>query len=90
MNYLARTAVVAFYKLFQGWRKNSDYSNSDTTSQQSDSTSTSTSADSDFVPLPIGQYEVFLNFRGLDTRDNVANILYRFLTRSKIRTFRDD
>ncbi|CAN0842453.1 Disease resistance protein L6 [Linum grandiflorum] len=91
MNYLARTATVAvfiaFFKLVLGRRGSSDDSNADT-SQQSDSASTS--GDSDPRPLPIGEYEVFLSFRGPDTRSNITNILYRFLTRSKIRTFRDD
>ncbi|CAN0905556.1 Disease resistance protein L6 [Linum grandiflorum] len=57
------------------------------------STSNITSAasvDSNSEPLPIGEYEVFLSFRGPDTRNYITDILYRFLTRSKIRTFRDD
>ncbi|CAN0838896.1 Disease resistance protein L6 [Linum grandiflorum] len=95
MYYLAATAIVAvfiaLFKLFLGRRRrrNFDDSNTDTT-QQSDSTSTSASGESDLVPLPIGEYEVFLSFRGPDTRTNITNILYRFLARSKIRTFRDD
>ncbi|CAN0899986.1 Disease resistance protein L6 [Linum grandiflorum] len=87
MYYLAATAIVALFiaifKLFLGRRttsRNSEDSNTDTPQQ----------SDSDLVPLPIGEYEVFLNFRGPDTRDNITNILYRFLARSKIRTFRDD
>ncbi|CAN1333725.1 Protein FAR1-RELATED SEQUENCE 11 [Linum perenne] len=36
------------------------------------------------------QVSVFLSFRGPDTRNSITNILYRFLTHSKIRTFRDD
>ncbi|CAN1174382.1 Disease resistance protein L6 [Linum perenne] len=95
MNYLARAAtaavVIAFVKLFLGRRRrnrSSDHSNDDTSSPQSDSTPDS--LDFDSVPLPIGEYEVFLSFRGPDTRSSITNILYRFLTRSKIRTFRDD
>ncbi|CAN1145649.1 Disease resistance protein L6 [Linum perenne] len=57
-------------------RRSSDHSNDDTSEQS--------------YPLPIGEYEVFLNFRGPDTRSSITNILYRFLARSKIRTFRDD
>ncbi|CAN1195550.1 Disease resistance protein L6 [Linum perenne] len=94
MDYLARAAtaavVIAFVKLFLGRRRrkrSSDHSNDDTSSQQSDSTD---SRDSDSVPLPIGEYEVFLSFRGPDTRDSITDILYRFLAHSKIRTFRDD
>ncbi|CAN1174386.1 Disease resistance protein L6 [Linum perenne] len=95
MNYLARAAtaavVIAFVKLFLGRRRrnrSSDHSNDSTSSQQSDSTPDF--VDSDSVPLPIGEYEVFLSFRGPDTRDSITNILYRFLAHSKIRTFRDD
>ncbi|CAN1161543.1 Disease resistance protein L6 [Linum perenne] len=92
MNYLARAAtaavVIAFFKLFLGRRKRSSGHLIDDTSQQSDSTPDY--GDSHSVPLPIGEYEVFLNFRGSDTRDSITNILYRFLARSKIHTFRDD
>ncbi|CAN1219637.1 Disease resistance protein L6 [Linum perenne] len=92
MNYLARAAtaavVIAFFKLFLGRRKRSSGHSIDDTSQQSDSTPDY--GDSHSVPLPIGEYEVFLNFRGSDTRDSITNILYRFLARSKIHTFRDD
>ncbi|CAI0417845.1 unnamed protein product [Linum tenue] len=42
------------------------------------------------LPLPIGEYEVFLNFRGPDTRHQITDILYRFLVNLKIRTFKDD
>ncbi|CAN0842433.1 Disease resistance protein L6 [Linum grandiflorum] len=62
-----------------------------TKTEPQSSTPPPTSADSNLVvPLPIGEYEVFLNFRGPDTRSNVAELLYCFLTRSKVRTFRDD
>ncbi|CAN1747711.1 Disease resistance protein L6 [Linum perenne] len=44
----------------------------------------------DLVEFTIFRYEVFLNFRGPETRDSITNILYRFLTRSKIHTFIDD
>ncbi|CAN1333781.1 Disease resistance protein L6 [Linum perenne] len=95
MNYLARAAtaavVIAFVKLFLGRRgrkRSSNHSNDDTSSQQSDSTLDS--RDSDSVPLPNVEYEVFLSFRGPDTRDSITDILYRFLAHLKIRTFRDD
>ncbi|CAI0412994.1 unnamed protein product [Linum tenue] len=42
------------------------------------------------LPLPIGEYEVFLNFRGPDTRRQITDILYRFLVNLKIRTFKDN
>ncbi|CAI0407968.1 unnamed protein product [Linum tenue] len=41
-------------------------------------------------PLPSGEYEVFLSFRGPDVRNTFADHLYTFLSRSKIRTFRDN
>ncbi|CAN1268980.1 Disease resistance protein L6 [Linum perenne] len=95
MNYLARAVtaavVIAFLKLFLGRRRrkrSSNHSNDDTSSLQSDSTPDS--VDSDSMPLPIGEYEVFLNFRGPDARDSITKILHRFLIRSKIRTFMDD
>ncbi|CAN1195543.1 Disease resistance protein L6 [Linum perenne] len=95
MNYLARAAtaavVIAFVKLFLGRRRrnrSSDDSNDSTSSQQSNPTPDS--VDSDSVPLPTGEYEVFLSFRGPDTRDSITDILYRFLAHLKIRTFRDD
>ncbi|CAL1392557.1 unnamed protein product [Linum trigynum] len=40
--------------------------------------------------LPVGEYEVFLSFRGPDIRDSFADCVYRGLIRSKIRTFRDE
>ncbi|CAN1305359.1 Disease resistance protein L6 [Linum perenne] len=42
------------------------------------------------VPLPSGEFEVFLSFRGPDDRNNFADFLYHYLVRSKIRTFRDN
>ncbi|CAN1228369.1 Disease resistance protein L6 [Linum grandiflorum] len=42
------------------------------------------------VPLPAVEYEVFLSFRGPDTRHYFTDILYRFLIHMKIRTFKDD
>ncbi|CAN1129269.1 Disease resistance protein L6 [Linum perenne] len=41
-------------------------------------------------PLPNGEYEVFLSFRGPDVRTTFADYLYSGLVRSKIRTFRDE
>ncbi|XP_056162164.1 disease resistance protein L6-like [Syzygium oleosum] len=35
-------------------------------------------------------YDVFLSFRGPDTRDGFADCLYEFMTREGIRVFRDD
>ncbi|CAN0842385.1 Disease resistance protein L6 [Linum grandiflorum] len=42
------------------------------------------------LTLPTGEYEVFLSFRGPDTRHQITDIIYRFLVHLKIRTFRDD
>ncbi|CAN1145632.1 Disease resistance protein L6 [Linum perenne] len=90
MNYHMReTAVViafiVFYKLFWRRRGNSDNSN------DSPSTTVETlSRDSSSVSLLTGEYDVFLSFRGPDTRHNVTDIIYRFLSKLKIRTFKDD
>ncbi|CAI0626345.1 unnamed protein product [Linum tenue] len=49
------------------------------------------SSSSDFMSaLPIGEYEVFLSFRGPDVRTTFADHLYSCLARSRIRTFRDE
>ncbi|CAN1306143.1 Disease resistance protein L6 [Linum perenne] len=42
------------------------------------------------LSLPSVEYEVFLSFRGPDTRNQITEILYRFLIHSKIHTFKDD
>ncbi|CAL1372858.1 unnamed protein product [Linum trigynum] len=55
-------------------------------STSSDSSSSSVAPS----PLPSGEYEVFLSFRGPDVRNTFADHLYTFLSRSKIRTFRDN
>ncbi|CAN1333690.1 Disease resistance protein L6 [Linum perenne] len=52
--------------------------------------SSNTISPPDLVSLPSVEYEVFLSFRGPDTRDLITNILYRFLVHSKIHTFKDD
>ncbi|CAN1252558.1 Disease resistance protein L6 [Linum perenne] len=51
---------------------------------------TSTEHESSILPLPSGEYEVFLSFRGTDVRLTFADYLYTCLDRSKIRTFRDE
>ncbi|CAN1299485.1 Disease resistance protein L6 [Linum perenne] len=40
--------------------------------------------------FPSVEYEVFLSFRGPDTRRQITDTLYRFLRRTKIHVFRDD
>ena len=52
---------------------------------QSNSTATSTS-----FSEPYCNYDVFLSFRGEDTRKNFTDHLYFALVQLKIRTFRDD
>ncbi|CAN1252572.1 Disease resistance protein L6 [Linum perenne] len=49
-----------------------------------------TEHESSILPLPSGEYEVFLSFRGPDVRLTFADYLYTCLDRSKIRTFRDE
>ncbi|CAN1264356.1 Disease resistance protein L6 [Linum perenne] len=48
-----------------------------------------TSSSSSNSVLPV-EYEVFLSFRGPDVRTTFADVLYKFLDHSKIRTFLDD
>ncbi|CAN1158566.1 Disease resistance protein L6 [Linum perenne] len=48
-----------------------------------------TSSSSSNSVLPV-EYEVFLSFRGHDVRTTFADVLYKFLDHSKIRTFLDD
>ncbi|CAN1195446.1 Disease resistance protein L6 [Linum perenne] len=43
-----------------------------------------------YSSFPSVEYEVFLSFRGPDTRRQITDILYRFLRRTKIHVFRDD
>ena len=53
--------------------------------------STSTQMASDSSPSNLGwTYDVFLSFRGEDTRNNFTSHLYTDLVRKGIRTFRDD
>ncbi|CAN1807814.1 Disease resistance protein L6 [Linum perenne] len=52
--------------------------------------SSSTLSDHSITPLPNGEWEVFLSFRGPDVRTSFADCLYSGLVRSKIRTFRDE
>ncbi|CAN1804202.1 Disease resistance protein L6 [Linum perenne] len=78
--------------------ENSDNDNNNSITQQLDSTFDlatpsvmSYSMDStNSLSLPSVEYEVFLSFRGPDTRNQITEILYRFLIHSKIHTFKDD
>ncbi|CAN1171574.1 Disease resistance protein L6 [Linum perenne] len=51
---------------------------------------TSTEHESSILPLPSGEYEVFLSFSGTDVRKTFADHLYTNLVSSKIRTFIDE
>ncbi|CAN1252562.1 Disease resistance protein L6 [Linum perenne] len=51
---------------------------------------TSTEHESSILPLLIGEYEVFLSFRGTDVRQTFADHLYTCLVGSKVHTFRDE
>ncbi|CAI0417897.1 unnamed protein product [Linum tenue] len=84
--------LIILYKLWLGRRISNRANNVDNASRTLDSiASASGSADSDtLLPLPFGEYEVFLNFRGPDTRYQITDILFRFLVNLKIRTFKDD
>ncbi|CAN1226997.1 Disease resistance protein L6 [Linum grandiflorum] len=52
--------------------------------------SSSDSVRPESLPLPAGNYEVFLSFRGPDLRRSFADCIYRFLRHYGIRTFFDD
>ncbi|CAN1751423.1 Disease resistance protein L6 [Linum perenne] len=82
--------AVAFHFL---WQKSSKVSNSDSpSSSQSEfqaESSISAPSSSSTSALPV-EYEVFLSFRGPDVRTTFADVLYKFLDHSKIRTFLDD
>ncbi|CAN1158531.1 Disease resistance protein L6 [Linum perenne] len=82
--------AVAFHFL---WQKSSRISNSASPSAsqsefpaENQPSAASTSSNS---ALPV-EYEVFLSFRGPDVRTTFADVLYKFLDHSKIRTFLDD
>ncbi|CAN1299508.1 Disease resistance protein L6 [Linum perenne] len=88
--------LVLLYKLWYG-RRNSDGSNNndnghtDSTFMVDQSSITPDSADpSSSLSFPSVEYEVFLSFRGPDTRHQITDILYRFLIHIKIHTFKDD
>ncbi|CAN0911531.1 Disease resistance protein L6 [Linum grandiflorum] len=52
--------------------------------------SSSDSVRPESLPLPAGNYEVFLSFRGPDLRRSFADCIYSFLRHYGIRTFFDD
>ncbi|CAL1375947.1 unnamed protein product [Linum trigynum] len=73
--------LILLHKLWTGSRSSGASNSIDDASPEKDSGS---------LPLPTGEYEVFLSFRGPDTRHQITDILYRFLVNLKIHTFKDD
>ncbi|CAN1229974.1 Disease resistance protein L6 [Linum perenne] len=73
--------LIILYKLWYA-RRDSDNKNHATNSPYENSSYS--------LSLPSVEYEVFLSFRGPDTRSHITDILYRFLIHSKIHTFKDD
>ncbi|CAN1300584.1 Disease resistance protein L6 [Linum perenne] len=88
--------LVLLYKLWYGRRSsdgsnNNDNGHTDSTFMVDQSSITPDSADpSSSLSFPSVEYEVFLSFRGPDTRHQITDILYRFLIHIKIHTFKDD
>ncbi|CAI0413143.1 unnamed protein product [Linum tenue] len=94
--------LILFYKLLWSRRRSTfndetSDNNCDSTSQQPDSQLPLPAAQyfdptdsSDLLPFPSVEYEVFLSFRGSDTRHQITDILFRFLVHLKIHTFKDD
>ncbi|CAI0421109.1 unnamed protein product [Linum tenue] len=85
-SFLATAAllVAAVSILYRRQKKNSS------SKPSPESNSSLSDFDSSTRPLPAGNYEVFLSFRGPDVRTTFADSLYHFLDHSKIRTFFDD
>ena len=54
------------------------------------STGNQTPSSSSSASIPIWKYDVFLSFRGEDTRENFTDHLFTALTERGIHTFRDD
>ncbi|CAI0428189.1 unnamed protein product [Linum tenue] len=71
---------------------NNNTNRTGTTQHSDNSPSATTIADSSDSPvlLPSVEYDVFLSFRGPDTRYQITDILFRALVRLKIHTFKDD
>nr|QUS47859.1 flax rust resistance L protein [Linum usitatissimum] len=95
MSYLREVAtavalLLPFILLNKFWRPNSKDSivnDDDDSTSEVDAIPDSTNPSGSF---PSVEYEVFLSFRGPDTREQFTDFLYHFLCRYKIHTFRDD
>ncbi|CAI0413152.1 unnamed protein product [Linum tenue] len=83
--------LILFYKLL--WSRRRSTFNDETSDNNCDSTTAQyfdPTDSSDLLPFPSVEYEVFLSFRGSDTRHQITDILFRFLVHLKIHTFKDD
>ncbi|CAI0411883.1 unnamed protein product [Linum tenue] len=91
-SFLAVAALsLAAFSVISRRQKKSSTSHQPSTDSDSDRASSSSTSDSSTrAPLPAGNYEVFLSFRGPDVRTTFADSLYHFLAHSKIRAFYDD
>nr|QSS76855.1 flax rust resistance protein [Linum usitatissimum] len=95
MSYLREVAtavalLLPFILLNKFWRPNSKDSivnDDDDSTSEVDAIPDSTNPSGSF---PSVEYEVFLSFRGPDTREQFTDFLYHSLRRYKIHTFRDD
>uniref|UniRef100_A0A2N9IYM4 TIR domain-containing protein n=1 Tax=Fagus sylvatica TaxID=28930 RepID=A0A2N9IYM4_FAGSY len=67
-----------------------DYEGNTKKRKRSSSADTAGSSSSTFAPVSGGEYEVFLSFRGEDTRKTFTDHLYNALVQVGIRTFRDN
>ncbi|CAI0393481.1 unnamed protein product [Linum tenue] len=76
--------------LFRRWRRSSNTWNDSPQLPESVSSSAYTSGPDASLFSPTSNCEVFLSFRGPDTRHEITDVLYHFLLRSKIRTFKHD
>nr|QSS76860.1 flax rust resistance protein [Linum usitatissimum] len=95
MSYLREVAtavalLLPFILLNKFWRPNSKDSivnDDDDSTSEVDAIPDSTNPSGSF---PSVEYDVFLSFRGPDTRKQFTDFLYHFLCYYKIHTFRDD
>ncbi|CAI0413153.1 unnamed protein product [Linum tenue] len=80
--------LILFYKLL--WSRRRSTFNDETSDNNCDSTSQQPDSQLPLPAFPSVEYEVFLSFRGSDTRHQITDILFRFLVHLKIHTFKDD
>ncbi|CAN1333596.1 Disease resistance protein L6 [Linum perenne] len=84
--------IILLYKLWYKRRrsKDSNANNLTTSTLEVDAFFAENDSPDLYSSFPSVEYEVFLSFRGPDTRRQITDILYRFLRRTKIHVFRDD